>query len=70
MLMAAGGCRAVIFYCVQRDDCQEVRPAESIDPYYAEMLREAVAAGVEALAYKAAVTVEGIELRQRLPVVL
>lgn len=49
------GYRAVLCFCVQRDDVAEVRPAEAIDPVYAATLREAVAAGVELIAYRAKV---------------
>lgn len=65
-----GGGRGVIFFCVQRGDVDEVRPADAIDPAYGRVLREAVAAGVEALAWGARVTPAGIELVRPLPVVL
>lgn len=48
--MVRQGKRAVIFYCVQRGDIDEVRPADHIDPAYGEALRAALAAGVEAVA--------------------
>jgi sugar fermentation stimulation protein A len=67
-VVAAGG-RAVIFFCVQRTDCRQVGPADHIDPVYGATLREALAAGVEALAYGAEVTTQGIQLIQCLPVV-
>ena len=69
MHMVEQGHRAVIFYCVQRRDVQEVRPADEIDPVYGGTLREAIAAGVEALAYRADVSPEGILLVMPLPVV-
>lgn len=62
------GHRAVIFYCVQRGDAGEVRPADHIDPLYGRTLREAMAQGVEALAYRARVTPDEIRLLKRLPV--
>lgn len=62
------GHRAVIFYCVQRGDAGEVRPADHIDPLYGRTLREAMAQGVEALAYRARVTPGEIRLMERLPV--
>ena len=67
-VVEAGG-RGVILFCVQRDDVDEVRPADAIDPAYGEALRRALAAGVEALAYGADISLAGIELRHRLPVV-
>lgn len=69
MAMVAAGQRAVIFYCVQREDCHEVRPADHIDTVYGQTLREALAAGVEALAYRADVSPTGIVLNKRLPVI-
>lgn len=67
--MFGRGCRAVIFFCVQRNDAREVRPADRIDPLYGKTLREALAQGVEALAYEAQVSLDGIMLDRALPVV-
>ena len=67
--MAEAGHRAVLCFCVQRDDVQEVRPADHIDPLYGRTLREAMARGMEAIAYRAEISPEGIELRHWLPVV-
>ena len=49
----AAGRRAVLVYCVQRDDVSVVRPAEHIDPAYARALRDACRRGVEVYAYAA-----------------
>jgi sugar fermentation stimulation protein A len=68
--MVAAGRRAVIFYCVQRNDCTVFRPADDIDEKYAATLREALLLGVEALAYVAEVTVDGIFLKHPIAVVL
>jgi sugar fermentation stimulation protein A len=67
--MVRQGHRAVIFFCVQRADATELRPADRIDPVYGRTLREAMAVGVEALAYRAEVNLDGIALRSPLPVV-
>lgn len=67
--MAARGDRAVIFFCVQRADAEALRPADHIDPLYGRMLREALKAGVEAIAYRAAVSPEEIRLSDQIPVV-
>ncbi len=67
--MVEQGHRAVIFFCVQRGDVDEVRPADDIDPVYGATLREAIAAGVEALAYRARVSLAGIMLSEPVPVV-
>ncbi len=63
----AEGCRAVIFFLVQRSDGTYFAPAESIDPAYAHGLRHALAAGVEALAYWAEVSPRQIRVAAPLP---
>jgi sugar fermentation stimulation protein A len=67
--LKALGLRPVQLYCVQRGDVNEVRPADGIDVEYGRMLREAIAAGVEVLAYRARVTCDEIRLLDRIPVV-
>lgn len=62
------GHRGVIFFTVQRKDATAVAPADLIDPKYGRLLREAVAAGIEALAYRAIVTPAEIRLVTPLPV--
>jgi sugar fermentation stimulation protein A len=69
MRLKAAGLRPVQLYCVQRGDVNEVRPADGIDPQYGRTLREALAAGVEVLAYRARVTANEIRLEERIPVV-
>jgi len=66
--MVGEGRRAVLCFCVQRGDAEEVRPADLIDPIYGRCLREAIAQGVEALAYRARVSVQGIVLEKALSV--
>lgn len=61
------GCRAVMFYFVQRMDARHFSPAESIDPDYARGLETAVAAGVEMLVYDTWIDTRGIRLNRRLP---
>lgn len=68
--LKARGLRPVQVYCVQRGDVQEVRPADGIDHEYGLALREAIAAGVEVLAYRALVTPQEIRLAERIPVVI
>jgi sugar fermentation stimulation protein A len=67
--LKAAGLRPVQMYCVQRGDVKEVRPADGIDVEYGRMLREAIAAGVEVLAYRARITPDEIRLERRIPVV-
>lgn len=68
--LARDGIRAVQLYCVNLSDVEAVRPASEIDPLYAAALREAVAAGVEVLAYGAELSAEQIRLCRPLPVLL
>lgn len=64
--IAEAGGRAVMFYLVQRGDCQSFTVAADIDPAYATALRAALASGVEALCYDCEVTTEGIALAKPL----
>ncbi|HQW39359.1 MAG TPA: DNA/RNA nuclease SfsA [Usitatibacteraceae bacterium] len=68
--LKAQGLRPVLVFCVQRGDVDEVRPADAIDPLYGATLREAVAAGVEVMAWRAKVTTREITLGTRIPVTL
>ncbi len=64
---AEAGQRAVMFYLVQRGDCRRVTVARDIDPGYDAALDDAVARGVEVLAYGCDVSPEAIELAGPLP---
>jgi sugar fermentation stimulation protein A len=70
MRLRGRGLRPVLVFCVQRGDVDEVRPADAIDPLYGRTLREAVAAGVEVMAWRAEVTAGAIALESRIPVTL
>jgi len=70
MRLRGHGLRPVLVFCVQRGDVGEVRPADAIDPLYGRTLREAVAAGVEVMAWRARVTERSIALEARIPVTL
>ena len=63
------GKRAVICFCVQRKDVYEVRPADSIDKKYGVTLRQAIDAGVEAVAWRAQVSADEIRIDTKLLVV-
>lgn len=69
VLRRAGACAGVLF-CAQRDDVDQVAPADAIDPDYGRELRAAVAAGVDVMAVGARVTPEAIWIERRIPVVL
>jgi len=70
MRVVSEGDRGALVFHVPRADAERVRPADDIDPLYGDTLREAAAAGVEILAYRARVTPEEVTLEQALEVVL
>ncbi|HEY3644633.1 MAG TPA: DNA/RNA nuclease SfsA, partial [Gammaproteobacteria bacterium] len=63
-----GGERGMLCFCVQRDDVRELRPADAIDPVYGRTLREAMAAGVEVVAYAARMSPQEAMLYRPVPV--
>ncbi|WP_455203184.1 DNA/RNA nuclease SfsA [Kaarinaea lacus] len=68
MYLVEQGSQAVIFFCVPREDVDEVRPADRVDPVYGDTLRQAAQNGVQTLAYKAQVSPEQINLTSAIPV--
>lgn len=67
--MVRVGHRAVILYCIQRNDTRQLRPADKIDPQYGETLRSAISQGVEALAYSCSVSPVEIVIDKRQQVI-
>ncbi|MDQ2090613.1 DNA/RNA nuclease SfsA [Marimonas arenosa] len=67
--VAQGGARAVMFYLVQRTDCDRMGIAGDIDPAYAEGLAAARAAGVEVMAFDCRISPDAITLGRALPFV-
>lgn len=67
MALARQGARVACFFLVQRPDAACFGPAGVIDPDYARLFRQALAAGVEAWPYRARITPQGIGLGARLP---
>ena len=65
--VARSGARAVVFYLVQRTDCQSATVAEDIDPAYANALDGALDAGVEILVHRADIQRSQITLGPELP---
>ena len=45
------GDRGILIFCAQHTGLGRIRPAHEIDPQYAQALKEAIAKGVEVLAY-------------------
>ena len=68
MLGLAPKARAAVVFVVQRPDAHQFQPNDETDPQFAKSLRKAVAAGVEAYAYKCRVTLEGVEVQDSVPV--
>jgi sugar fermentation stimulation protein A len=62
------GHRAMMFYCVQRQDCKAFRPASEIDPEYAKLLVKAHKRGVEIVAYQTRITPSSIEITESLEI--
>lgn len=68
-LMAAvrSNSRAVIFFLIQRTDAGLFKPAQDIDPVYAQTLKKAHEKGVEILVYQARVTPKSISIWRSVP---
>jgi len=64
MIMVAEGHRAVLFFCVQLTCVERAEIAMNIDPVYAETMVQAVAAGVQVIAWRAALSPEEIILER------
>jgi sugar fermentation stimulation protein A len=67
--MVQGGARAVTLYIIQIPSAERFAVARDIDPAYGAAFDRARAAGVEMLAWRCAVTVDGIEIAAPVPVV-
>ena len=67
--VVAGGARAVQLYIIQIPSADRFMVARDIDPAYAAAFDRARARGVEMLAWRCAVTVEGIEIATQVPIV-
>ena len=65
--VVANGNRGVLVYCVQHSGIRRVRPADHVDPVYGAHLRQALAAGVEVIAYKARFNGQRMRLARSVP---
>lgn len=54
------GAKAVMLYFINRGDCVMFAPGDSTDPKYGELLRQAIASGVEVLPYRFEVSPLGV----------
>jgi sugar fermentation stimulation protein A len=66
MTLKQQGHRAVLFFCVQHSGINGVCPADEIDPAYGDIVRQAMATGVEVLAYGCELSVAEIKLTKPL----
>jgi len=64
------GLRAVMLFVVQREDVKIFRPAQSIDPEYSRLLKEAHDSGVEIFVYQCRISLTGITLGKQLTIEL
>lgn len=64
--MVAQGRRAVMFYLVQRTDCDRMTLAADIDPAYAAAFQAARDAGVEVVCYDTRISPEGVDIGKRI----
>lgn len=62
------GNKALMFYLVNRPDARVFSPADSIDPAYGSALRQAVRAGVQAVAVRVAFSPAGYIFETTIPV--
>jgi sugar fermentation stimulation protein A len=66
--VVAGGARAVMLFVIQIGSAVRFAVAADIDPTYAEAFKRARGSGVEMLAWRCRVDLEGIELEAEVPV--
>jgi sugar fermentation stimulation protein A len=66
--LVSKGYRCVMFFLIQRTDAVLFSPADTIDPVYGKMLREAAQKGVELLAYDVAIDLKSIRLNAKIPI--
>lgn len=68
--LARSGERAVLFFCVQHSGISTLSIAAHIDKKYADLMREAVSAGVEVLAFRTELTPHQNKLAEPVEVLL
>jgi len=70
LIRALNEFRAAVVFVIQRPDASAWKPHREMDSGFSYALAEAVAAGVEAYAYRCHVTLEGVKLGDRVPISL
>src|SRR5712691_8495572 len=66
--VAAAGCRAVMLFLIQIGSAERFALAADIDPVYAGAFARARGAGVEAIAWRCAITADGIACARPVPI--
>lgn len=66
--MVREGHRAVMMFLIQRADATRITLARDIDPTYGEAFDQAIAAGVEALAYRCRLSPDGIVIDKKVSI--
>ncbi len=67
-LKQEANCRAIILFCIQREDADSFRPAREIDQTYAKTLQEVQMQGVEVMAWQTRINPQEIIIYKQLPV--
>jgi sugar fermentation stimulation protein A len=62
--------RAAVCFIIQRNDATEWRPNINTDPDFTIAIKQAIKKGVEAYAYTCNVTLDEINIRNRIPIIL
>lgn len=60
--------RAVVCFIIQRNDAKEWKPNIKTDPDFTNAIKKAIENGVEAYAYTCNITLNDIEIRERVPI--
>jgi sugar fermentation stimulation protein A len=68
--MSKLGFRSVMFFLIQREDCNIFSIANDIDPEYKETLEKAINSGVEVLCYKCKLTSKNIDITSPIEFIL
>jgi len=66
--LAQEGENAAIVFIIQRGDAKQFAPNESADPKFAQILRWVINLGVKVFAYKCQVTLDSLQISERIPV--
>ena len=67
---AKEGCGTYVLFVIQMADVKSLHPNDATDPEFGKALREAAANGVEVLAVDCRVTVDEMQIRDFVPVIL